>query len=837
MVRWGFPRRILQVSCKNNATCMKSLIFLFSFLFTYMNVISQSCTHTIQRTDTWGDGWNGGTVAVSVNGVTVLSGLSCSGYGPTSNTFMASAGATIRVFRTAAGAYPSEMRIRVLNGAGATIINTIQPLNGTATSGGHTVAGSCSGAAAGPCTNTSPYMTVTMPSSPGLFYASTCTFQSEYTTFTSVVSGRQYRSSYSLGGWITVRHTTPGGTVVSSGPSPLTWTAPVSGTYYVHYNTNSGCGTASSCGTDYIECLSCVAPTAPVNDLVCNSTQITCGQTISGTTVDATNSGTGEAGFCSVNQTQPGVWYVVPGNGQIMTANLCATAWDSKISVFSGPNCSTLSCVGGNDDWGPACSSSSASFSWTSTVGTNYYILVHGYSMNSSFSISLTCMNPPPPNPTSISATQNTICNGSSTTLTANGVSGTVCWYTGGCGFTQIGTGNSINVSPGSTTTYFARNLNSGLFSGGCAQITITVNPMPNVTITPVTNTICSGSTTQLVTQITGIGGNTPTYTWTPSTGLSNPAAPSPHASPTTTQAYQLTISYGGCSSTSQTTVTVNPSVGFVSQISGNSVIIAGTGETYSITPTANASYQWAYTESITAPLWINIPNSNSATITFTWPQTTTDGSARVIVSNANGCGTQTRFFNIITNGALPVELLSFDGQCYNESIKLNWETASEHNSDYFEILKSRDGQLWNSIDKITASGFSNQLISYSTIDSEKSDVYNYYKLLQVDKDGKSKEYGPINVICDENKKGYFSVFPNPTSGSFQVIVNDVNLMGNSKLIIKDTKGSEILTKELDIKYGINAIFVDDLKNSSGIYYIYLVNEKMTSIVIKIIIK
>ena len=208
-----------------------------------------------------------------------------------------------------------------------------------------------------------------------------------------------------------------------------------------------------------------------------------------------------------------------------------------------------------------------------------------------------------------------------------------------------------------------------------------------------------------------------------------------------------------------------------------------------------------------------------------------------MIVSNANGCGTQTRFFNIITNGALPVELLSFDGVCNESSITLNWSTASEHNSDYFEILKSRDGQLWNSIDKITASGFSNQLISYSTIDSEKSDVYNYYKLLQVDKDGQSKEYGPINVICNVNTKGYFSVFPNPTSGSFQVIVNDVNLMGNSKLIIKDTKGSEILTKELDIKYGINAIFVDDLKNSSGIYYIYLVNEKMTSIVIKIIIK
>ena len=364
-----------------------------------MNVISQSCMHTIQRTDTYGDGWNGGTVAVSVNGVTVLSGLSCVGLGPTSSTFSASVGSTIRVYRTSSGSYPSEMRIRVLNGAGATIINTIQPLSGTSTSGGHTVAGSCAAAAPGPCTNTSPYMTATMPSTPGLFYVSTCTFQSEYTTFTSVVAGRQYRSSYSLGGWVTVRHTTPGGTVVSSGASPLTWTAPISGTYYVHYNTNSNCGTASSCGTDYIECLTCAATPPPSNDLVCNATAITCSQSLSGTTVNATNSGTGEAGFCSVNQTQPGVWYVVSGNGQIMTANLCATAWDSKMSVFSGVGCGSLTCIGGNDDFGPACGSSSASFSWSSAVGTNYYILVHGYSTSSSFSINLTCVAPPTPGP------------------------------------------------------------------------------------------------------------------------------------------------------------------------------------------------------------------------------------------------------------------------------------------------------------------------------------------------------------------------------------------------------------------------------------------------------
>ena len=377
---------------------MKNILLGLFVLFSSF-LFSQSCLHTIQRTDTWGDGWNGGTVAVSVNGVTVLSNLSCSGYGPTSSTFTAAVGATIRVFRTASGLYPTEMRIRVLNGAGATIINTIQPLGGTATSGGHTVFGSCAGAAAGPCTNTTSYGSATAPSTPTTVTISTCQYQTEYNTIYSCSAGQTYQSAYNLGGYITVRSGTYNGTVVSSGNSPLSWVCPSSGTYFVHYNTNNTCGTAMSCGTSYITCLSCVAPTAPSNDLVCNSTSITCGQTLSGTTVNATNTGTGEGGFCSVSQTQPGVWYVIPGNGQIMTANLCATAWDSKMSVFSGVGCGSLTCIGGNDDFGPACGSSSASFSWSSAVGTNYYILVHGYSTSSSFSINLNCVAPPTPGP------------------------------------------------------------------------------------------------------------------------------------------------------------------------------------------------------------------------------------------------------------------------------------------------------------------------------------------------------------------------------------------------------------------------------------------------------
>ena len=78
-------------------------------------------------------------------------------------------------------------------------------------------------------------------------------------------------------------------------------------------------------------------------------------------------------------------------------------------------------------------------------------------------------------NPTGITGTT-TICAGETTELTAQNPQGTVYWYTGGCGTTPVGTGNSINVSPVTTTTYYARNNVNGVFSAGCASAAVTVN-------------------------------------------------------------------------------------------------------------------------------------------------------------------------------------------------------------------------------------------------------------------------------------------------------------------------------------------------------------------------
>jgi hypothetical protein len=192
-------------------------------------------------------------------------------------------------------------------------------------------------------------------------------------------------------------------------------------------------------------------------------------------------------------------------------------------------------------------------------------------------------------------------------------------------------------------------------------------------------------------------------------------------------------------------------------------------------------------------------------------------------------------WFNIGTsnNQALPVELLSFSGTCANEQVDLSWQTASEHNSLSFDLEKSRDGEVWSVINTQAAAGNSTQLLTYTYSDKMALEGNNYYRLSQYDIDGASKVYDVINVKCSGSSKGYFSTYPNPTTGAFQVVLNNTELLGTSVLNIFDTKGSLILHRTVDVKVGINLFSVQDLQLAPGIYYISITNGDKSTEVIK----
>jgi len=206
---------------------------------------------------------------------------------------------------------------------------------------------------------------------------------------------------------------------------------------------------------------------------------------------------------------------------------------------------------------------------------------------------------------------------------------------------------------------------------------------------------------------------------------------------------YTATLT-GGCGSVASSgTITVNPIVSVISSIYGNSNIIAGTTETYSITSDPNATtYQWDYRESASASWITNVSSTNSVNIL--WPTTTSGGEVKVTISNS--CNSESKTLSIITDGVLPVELLYFEGTKYPTYNLLKWSTASEHNSDYFSIEVSTDGLTWKKIGEEKASGNSNTKVDYSHTHEFAGNYIHYYKLLQYDYDGAFKEYGPISM-------------------------------------------------------------------------------------------
>ena len=174
------------------------------------------------------------------------------------------------------------------------------------------------------------------------------------------------------------------------------------------------------------------------------------------------------------------------------------------------------------------------------------------------------------PNPMVQITGEDYVCAGSFATLTASGAA-TYQWN-------NQSTGNSISVSPASTTTYTV----TGYDTNGCsasATKVLSVEALPVITVTG-TKTICAGQSTTL----TATNGSS--YIWTTGDTISNIVV-----SPTTTQSYVVTVTNTyGCMASAAATVTVNalPNVSF----NGNTTICQG--NTTTITALGASTYHWS---------------------------------------------------------------------------------------------------------------------------------------------------------------------------------------------------------------------------------------------------
>ncbi len=197
-----------------------------------------------------------------------------------------------------------------------------------------------------------------------------------------------------------------------------------------------------------------------------------------------------------------------------------------------------------------------------------------------------------------------------------------------------------------------------------------------------------------------------------------------------------------------------------------------------------------------------------------TAPSSITNNNGYTIVHNGDG------EFEI-TAGALPVELIEFTVRETNQSIDLQWRTASELNNEGFEIQHSADGTTWSNIAFVNGHGTTLEEQSYSYTDNRPLPGINYYRLKQIDFDGKF-EYSPIVSVNLTNLQDLSNLrlFPNPATNNTVTLSIETDFTGEASFVLYDLLGQQMNRQSLNLESGSFNQSIDLSGIPSGVYMV-----------------
>jgi hypothetical protein len=366
----------------------------------------------------------------------------------------------------------------------------------------------------------------------------------------------------------------------------------------------------------------------------------------------------------------------------------------------------------------------------------------------------------------SVVASSNSICSGNSVTFTATPTNGgTVPTYQWKL--------NGSNVGTNSTTYTNSGLINSDIVScvmtsnASCASpttatsnsvtMTVTSNVTPSVSITG-NSSISSGNSVTFTAAPTD-GGSAPTYQWklngtnvgTNSITYSNGELINGDVI-TCMMTANNTCQITSTGTSNSITMTVyEPSIG--GTVTGDQTVLYGqNASTITLVGNNGSVIKWQYSYSSDFIPATDVPNTTNFVDGASMGGITQTVYYRAIVQNGVSPAASSFYATISVVSPLPIELLYFKGIKNDSKNILNWSTASEDNNDYFNIEKTRDGKIWNSISNMKGAGNSSTQLYYSFVDEDVENIINYYRLKQTDYDGKFKYSEIISIDNRTNK-------------------------------------------------------------------------------------
>lgn len=182
----------------------------------------------------------------------------------------------------------------------------------------------------------------------------------------------------------------------------------------------------------------------------------------------------------------------------------------------------------------------------------------------------------------------------------------------------------------------------------------------------------------------------------------------------------------------------------------------------------------------------------------------------------------------ICDDNLLPVELASFYATSSNGQIDVDWITASEINTDEFEIHHSNNGIDWVKLTTVDANGGRNEFKFYSWIHKNPTENSNYYKLKQIDND---QSFTWSKIINVQIQFPVSIMHNNPISNFLDISLDfdaQQNESNNINIIITKVDGQTVFNENFVVLQNSKIDQIDLSHLKSGLFFLIINSENET---------
>lgn len=162
-----------------------------------------------------------------------------------------------------------------------------------------------------------------------------------------------------------------------------------------------------------------------------------------------------------------------------------------------------------------------------------------------------------------------------------------------------------------------------------------------------------------------------------------------------------------------------------------------------------------------------------------------------------------------------PVSLTAFTCKKSTKGAELNWQTESELNNDYFEVLRSENGEDYASIGVIKGNGSTQVKHNYNFTDVNPAKGLNYYQLKQVDFNGTNTSGGKTLAFHFGSNLSEFNLAN--TGEALKVFLFARNA-GQTDFAITDAQGKKVIQVSKTLEKGLNSFDIDISSLQRGVF-------------------